>query len=236
MSDERRISYNCSLCNFSSPTRRLWLNHLRQVHIQDVDFFIRCDLSDVCIRRCTSYNKCSSFISHCYRNHRDVIEVEDQATRNVTQDAQSATSSINFEASSSSEIPEDDDLDLQHAIDQLLQKDDLVQMKKAALYILNLKDVRALSESAVEHVVAQTQSIFAHTVGRIRAGVNRHLSINGVDVEALPSLDLESMFTEMKDPFCGLSTPHLQEKFYREQFGCIVSWLEFNTFIQHSYF
>ncbi len=84
-----------------------------------------------------------------------------------------STTPIHFEANSNFEIQEDDPY-LQHAIDQLLQKDSSVQKKKAALYILNLKEIRSLSESAVEHVVAQTQSIFAHTLGRVQAGVNGH--------------------------------------------------------------
>ncbi len=100
--DEQRVSYDCSLCNFSSPTTRLWLNHLRQVHTQDEEFFIRCNLSDVCG---ASYKKCSSFISHAYRHHRDAIEVQD-LTRNVStlvpvlaQDDLSTTP-IHFEANS----------------------------------------------------------------------------------------------------------------------------------------
>lgn len=93
--------------------------------------------------------------------------------------------------------------------------------KKRLLYTLNLKDVRGLSESAVAHVVKEMQTVFAHTMERIQAGVSEHQSRNGIDIEALPTLD--DMFIEMKDPFKGLNTPHLQEKFYQDHFGCIVS-------------
>ena len=61
-------SYDCPLCNFSAPTRTLWLSHIRSVHSGDENFFIIC-----VINQCGSkYNKCTSFVTHIYRQHRDV--------------------------------------------------------------------------------------------------------------------------------------------------------------------
>ena len=63
------------LCDFSCPTKALWLSHLRSVHSQDEDFTITCDINE-----CNaSYTKCASFVSHIYRQHRGVI-VGDQPT------------------------------------------------------------------------------------------------------------------------------------------------------------
>ncbi len=53
----------------------------------------------------------------------------------------------------------------QHTIDQLLGIDDEEQMKKSALFILNLKEIRGWSESAVDHIVIETQKLFNHTFG-----------------------------------------------------------------------
>lgn len=99
---------------------------------------------------------------------------------------------------------------LPSTISHLLGTDNILQKEKAALYILNFKDVRGLSESAVDHIVKETQAIFSHSIGRIQAGVNEHLSRNGIDM--LPSLN--DVFVDVRDPFQGLNTTHLQEKFY----------------------
>lgn len=53
-------SCDCPLCNFSSPSRGLWLSHLRSVHSKDNDFFISCDINGCG----SSYSRCASFVSH----------------------------------------------------------------------------------------------------------------------------------------------------------------------------
>ena len=75
----------------------------------------------------------------------------------------------------------EDRTSLQHAIDQILETDQEEQKKKGALFILNLKEIRCLSESAVGHVVKETQKVFKHTIGRIQAGVNECIAKNGGD-------------------------------------------------------
>lgn len=187
------------------------MSHLRSVHGQDEDFFIVCGINECS----ASYKKCSSFASHVYRQHREALT---DGTKQIREGEVGSLSSDDPEPIVG--VNEQSDT-LRHTVDQLLEIDDVRQKEKAALYILNLKDVRGLSESAVQHVVKQTQAIFKHTLGRIQAGVDEHLSRNGIDVEALPPLD--DMFDKMDDPFRGLSTTFLQEKFYRENLECIVS-------------
>ena len=60
---------------------------------------------------------------------------------------------------------------LQHAVDQILEKDEEVQVKKEALFILNLKEIRGLSEAAVDRILGETSKMFRHSLGRIEAGV-----------------------------------------------------------------
>ena len=222
-SSSSSTSFDCSLCNFSSPNRSLWLSHLRGVHSQDENFSIVCGINECS----ASYVKCSSFVSHVYRQHREALT---NSTNNIHNSAESSqTDACEYNTSESGILLDETDneptsvadMNLRHTIDQLLETDEVVQKEKVALYILNLKDVRGLSESAVEHVVKETQAIFHHTIGRIQAKVSQHLSRNGVDLSTLPNLD--NVYTEVTDPFQGLNTTHLQEKFYREHFGCIVS-------------
>ncbi len=194
---------NCPLCNFISPNRNLWLSHIRGVHSNDDDFSMVCGISE-----CTAtYSKCSSFISHVYRKHRDVLSVPDKVEHSTC--SSEHTDSVVFERS----------VDMEHTISQILGTDALLQQKKSALHVLNLKEVHGLSEIAVQHVIHETQSIFSHTVHRIKAGVSEHLSRSGIEA---PS-SLYDMFSDIDDPFKGLHTSYLQEKFYRENLDCIVS-------------
>ena len=214
-------SYDCPLCNFSAPTRTLWLSHIRSVHSGDENFFIICG-----INQCGSkYNKCASFVTHIYRQHRDVLCIETPSSSTCPP---SIVSDITEVLSSNSTL----DLEciyenspgrtaLQHAVDQILEKDEEVQEKKEALFILNLKEVRGLSEAAVDHILGETSKMFRHSLGRIEAGVNDRLAKNGVDPNDLP--DLQNFFSSVKYPFQHLHSTYLQEKFYHQEFGCIVS-------------
>ena len=53
----------------------------------------------------------------------------------------------------------------------------------------------------------------------MKAGVSEELSRHGIDVPET----LEQLFVNVQDPFKGLETTYLQEKFYREKFNCLVS-------------
>ena len=115
-------SYDCPLCNFSAPTRTLWLSHIRSVHSGDENFFIIC-----VINQCGSkYNKCTSFVTHIlYRQHRDVqtpssstcppsivSDITEVLSSNCTQDLECI-----YENSPGRTA-------LQHAVDQILEKDE----------------------------------------------------------------------------------------------------------------
>lgn len=51
-----------------------------------------------------------------------------------------------------------------------------------------MKEIRCLSESAVDHVVKETQKVFKHTMGRIRAGVNECIAESGINPDQIPNL------------------------------------------------
>lgn len=213
----KSTSYDCSLCNFSAPTINLWLSHLRNVHSKDENFAITCGINECP----ASYSKCASFVSHVYRQHRNALFDRTNQTR-VLQSSKSCTfDEIVVPDASTDQVESLDGTQLQHTVDQLLATDQVTQQKKSALYVLNLKDIRCLSDSSVNYVLKQTQEMFQHSIGRIRAGVNERLSRNGIDPEGIP--DLSNFFDSVEQPFQGLHTSFLQEKFYQQHLGCIVS-------------
>ena len=210
-------SIKCPLCNFTAPARSLWLSHLRSVHSEDDDFNITCG-----IQGCTNtYTKCSSFVTHIYRQHRELFVVHHSNASSSSDDAHSYCQDEPPYELNESDNSHSEESELQHAINQLLEIDQDVQRRKGALYILNLKEVRCLSEASIEHIVSETQKIFKHTIGHIKAGVNECIANSGNDPSNIPNLT--HFFGSIEHPFNGLHSAFVREKFYREEFGCIVS-------------
>lgn len=86
-------------------------------------------------------------------------------TQNACHDDRDVSESVQHEDDISQFDEGEVQTSLQHAIDQVLERDQYIQQKKGTLFILNLKEIRFLSESAVDHVVKETQKVFEHTIG-----------------------------------------------------------------------
>jgi hypothetical protein len=78
-----------------------------------------------------------------------------------------------------------------------------------------------LTQTAVNDVVAGCRQVFEHTLCRLRAGVSQKLSDYGIHSKDVSGLD--GVFNDMSDPFQGLESAYLQEKFISQEMGCIVS-------------
>ena len=85
--------------------------------------------------------------------------------------------------------------------------------QQSALFLLGLKEGHCLSEVAITSIVSSHVSTF-----RVRAGIHEQLVKVGIDLNTLPEID--SFLVATLDPL--LST-YMQEKFYRENLGCLVS-------------
>ena len=119
----------CPLCNFSAPSRSLWLSHIRNVHYNDTSFNLTCGINE-----CTStYTRCASFVSHVYRQHRDIV-VNQASTSACTNSDQGQLEPVYEYMTLSSMSTSEDRTSLQHAIDQILETDQEEQKKKGALF------------------------------------------------------------------------------------------------------
>ena len=129
-------SCDCPLCNFNAPTWGLWLSHIRSVHKEDENFAVTCNIGE-----CASlYTKCASFVSHVYRQHRDVVVLGKSRCAppyNLSSDISIGVDEAIWPASEG----DGEVSDLQHAVHQIIETDDSHQQKKNALYILSLKEV-----------------------------------------------------------------------------------------------
>lgn len=205
----------CSLCSTRSPSISLWMSHLRQVHQSETNISLSCPMDECC----SVYSKVNSLCSHVYRRHKDLLSgsVRDTSTAAITRqagDSSEATSSgFIFDLS----LPES----LRHDVNQLLHLDAYEQKKKSILFLMQLKEERLLTQAAVNDVVSGCKEVFEHTLCHLKAGVSEKLSKAGIDSSDIDGLD--SVFSDMSDPFKGLESAYLQDKFISEELGCIVS-------------
>lgn len=75
-----------------------------------------------------------------------------------------------------------------------------------------------LSEAAIDDVVSCFKDVFNHTVCHLRAGVSHKLSQSGIEIDGL-----NDVCEQIGDPFAGLESAYLQDKFISQELGCIIS-------------
>ena len=87
--------------------------------------------------------------------------------------------------------------------------------RNATMYLLKLKEVHHLSQSAIDCVVSNTRALLEQQLALLKEGIGTSL---------LASEDIQTnMFQNVEDPFVHLNTAYLQEKYFREKFDLVVS-------------
>lgn len=92
--------------------------------------------------------------------------------------------------------------------------------RQSALFLLQMKEKRFVSQAAIDDMIENTSSIFTSVLETVQAGVREQLSITGIDPT---DVDLDVVFNNLTDPFNGLESKYLQDKYYKECLGLIVS-------------
>ena len=93
--------------------------------------------------------------------------------------------------------------------------------RSSALLILKLKEQCHVSQNAINIIVEECKGLFNQTLTRVQAGLRARLASLGLDPEVISEID--DVFSETNDPFKELHSYYLQQKYYREELGLIVS-------------
>ena len=211
----------CSLCGARSPSLTLWMSHLRQVHEAETNITVSCPATE-----CGAvYSKVNSLCSHIYRRHKDLSSIHVGSSTAVS--AKENSTGVNTLKGTASEFTFDFCFSesLSHDVNQLLHRDAYEQKKESALFLMQLKEERLLTQAAVNDVVSGCKKVFEYSVCHLKAGVSQTLSKAGIDFKDIDGLG--DVFSDISDPFIGLESAYLQDKFITEELGCIVSQLYF---------
>ena len=87
--------------------------------------------------------------------------------------------------------------------------------------MLKLKEQRRISQIALDDVVEGCRNLCSQVLECAESRVRAKLAESGINPDDIDGLS--STFEDLPYPFEGIETSHLQEKYFRENLGLIVS-------------
>ena len=212
----------CPLCGIPSPSLKLYVSHLRSVHGKDPNFNVMCGI-DGCREVFRSF---AAFNSHIYRHHRVAIGLE-RSGLGIT--ATNESMDIDLPGSDSPEPDADPFLTSgeDYRVADQANTTELSQQERrhsAAMFLLNLKEGHQVSQVAVKDVIAGCRLLFGEMMNDFSTNILDILRNNGVIVDTMPGLTM--MLGTTPDPFVGIDTDYLYEKFCRDHLGYLVSCID----------
>ena len=209
----------CPLCGFFSPSFQLLVSHLRLVHSTDSAFRVSCNIGE-CSQEFRSF---SAFNSHVYRWHRAAVGLEHEIAEDTFASCNSPSPAshqdiISAANLSMSDFDEYSDQDLDEKNVHQRAFDDASYRKINAEFIMKLSEGRQLSQAALDDVIKGCRAICEQTLGTVKEIVSVALSDIGIAVPGLTD-----MLATIPDPFDGLESQYMREKFYKQHFNYVVS-------------
>ena len=214
---------SCQLCSLLLPHLRSYVSHLRQVHSKDQDFPLTCIVQD-CQQRFRTF---AALNSHLYRIHRSALGLN--SSSNDVEREQIENGPLYSESSVERSPPlcilgSDDGRqlpdDIQHDVMHMLGTDVSHQQLEAVKFLLKLKEVCNVSKRTVGEVIEGCKTLFGNSFSMLKASVKDYLG--EADISSMDGLD--SLFCNIPNPFHGLETTYMQEKYFRDHFQFLVSY------------
>ena len=218
----RQQAFQCTLCAFLSPSLGLHVSHLRLVHASDRTFHLTCNIKD-CSEEFRSF---SSYNSHVYRNHRRAMGLEKDVEFPCDGQPDMPSDAEILNVFNPVEIPSNDEgVILAENLESQLSKDNhqadhqtTTQIENAA-FLLSLTEQYGVSQVAVKEVVSRCRQICQQSVTAVQRNISEALQDEGITV----SQKIKVTLTSIPDPFEGIGTAYLLDKFCRENFSYVVS-------------
>lgn len=190
---------NCVYCDFRSPSEQLLLVHIRQVHSNDPNFRIECDIEQ-CRRMFTNYR---SYINHI-RHHAKQSE-------NMNKE--------NGEDNDDNENNNDEDGSGEEHITNYTEQPNYFNMKDfSAKWILKASESRCLTRTALLGILDYVSEMVQIIVDNIHRDVQQLFE---TDSSMIGQVD-EIFHQPYVKPFLRLETFHLQLQYYKKYFSYVV--------------
>ena len=210
-------TFPCSFCSgeFSAPSEKLLLTHIRLVHSHDPDFCIQCSFSG-CSRTFKNFRT--------YQNHRlKHNQCEEAPSQRVDDIAEGD--------------PDEDDINEGGEGDEAMFDDEptVTDMQLyAAKWILKTRETRSLTRSATQGVLEDVQDLISFVTQTLESQTHAILQANGIDPSTVSGLS-DVFSGPSTQPFQGLTSFHQQLQYCRNNFNMIVSMILSLLFDTSSY-
>lgn len=206
----------CTLCAYLSPSLVLHISHLRLVHASDRSFQLTCNING-----CTEeFRSFSSYNSHVYRNHRIALGLEKIGEEVHTPCDQQQEVTIDDTSSGDNFILADTpDYELQELTKNSQEQDRQALQKENAAFLLRLSEEKRVSQVAIDDIVRTCRKICQQTATLVLRNVSDALQEEGIAASEQINVALISV----PDPFEGIDSAYLLEKFCRDNFDYVVS-------------
>ena len=210
--------YVCQLCNhYASFSYDCVLRHIGAVHSHEEGFRVRCGF-DSCPRILTNYH---AFRRHLRRQHGYCLKTCSPTVGEEQLEGRSTTSNPGAGDEPENMPSLESDPDSGPSCD--LQLNPLSEKRSDAMYILKLKEKYKLAQTTVDYILGDTEEIAGRLVTRLQQRLVTTLSEAGVNAMEIPGFLEAFEGPEVLRPFNGLNTEYLQDKYFRENMGLVVS-------------
>ena len=230
----------CSRCSFQCICRLQLIKHCFESHSYEPTFRVECGIRGCC-HVFTFGATYSSFKTHASRKHPGWKEnVNDRDTSSSAADEHMSTSETFllddiYTQRSICAADTPDEL-MSEPVDSGLPKRAITatetaepvafqpqgtqltpsRERTAALFLLTFKEKYRLSQTAINFAVGSINTIVDDVCQSVEYSVQRALEQDGCTSEISP-------YFSNHDPFANLQTDYQQAKFYRDEFGLVVS-------------
>ena len=191
--------FTCTICtHFVGKSFAAVLRHIGTAHRYDPGLSIKCG-----IKSCPGvFTNFESFRSHVYRKHREELFLPNGDDTRSTEDSQH-----------NGVLTSDNPGDIDNSQPTILSGGDSLKLN-AAKFLLKTKEECKLTQASLDAIVSGVKGLWSQAIDELKDKMQEVLP------ETCNIFDY-SIFTV--SPFDGLETQYFQEKFYRENFGYIVS-------------
>ena len=221
----------CGFCSFQSVDKLVFVKHIFQAHNTEEGFSYTCGFLN-CSRTFIMGTSFDAFRSHCTRYHDGCIErcLPTMLTRVDEDDGvetHSVTCSTNIEEGMDTNNPHtnsaedfaclESEMVNDKDVESEMINDEDVQLA-AARFILILKEKHKLTQMSLDYAIKGIEEITMLSANRFKHSVMSVLNESGSSINAT----LRDCLIPTS-PFVNLKTEYQQNKFFKENFGLIVS-------------
>ena len=201
--------FTCSIClTYTSSNINAVLRHIGSIHSHEPGFLVRCGISG-CSRTYSNYH---SFRKHIRRKHYHSLALEENLESNVNDATVSDTERFN-DTSTTQEEETESMSGVQEGLVSMKQK-------SAILFTLKCKEVRQISQLALNDLLGDVSIIVQQTVDSLQSKVTNTLRQKGLPTEELSQIFIDE---DLRAPFKCLESSYMQKKAYTS-LGLVVSY------------